>query len=324
MKSNTLFNKMVFSELEISQERMSFYIMLEILKSKKHLHSSYTQLFLGLTVFESSVENSARIRNYDQLIKDNPSIKLNENDLITIIALGVVVIKFIDDVIKIKYNFRPTEEIEKSGINFLSSLISTDLRYSLFDTFERIGFTKELLMDGFKQFLYISTMLLTDKYLSENAENKLSNIGIADLAVISSVILISEKELMKRLGDFLAPNDNEQGNDPQNNAQEIVAPQTHQAQQAGGQEIVVPQVDQAQQAGGQVVSPQPTHPINSVETRQQTMSASGSLVEQALPVQQNTSQSSSTLTQNLSSPSPRDRSGVSESIVSQSEVQESN
>lgn len=30
------------------------------------------------------------------------------------------------------------------------------------------------------------------------------------------------------------------------------------------------------------------------------------------------------LTQNLSSPSPRDRSGVSESIVSQSEVQESN
>lgn len=157
-------------------------------------------------------------------------------------------------------------------------------------------------MDGFKQFLYISSMLLTDKYLSENVKNKLSNTEIADLAVFSSVILISEKELMKRFGNFLALNVNEQRNDPQNNAQAILAPQ----------------IDQAQQAVGQVVPLQPVHPINFVEIIQQPLSASESLVEQVLPIQQNSSQLSSGLTQNLSSLSPRDnQSGVRESIVSQ-------
>jgi hypothetical protein len=297
MQNNKLFNQMILSELEIAQERMSFNIILEILKNQKHIHTSYTPLFLGLTVIESSVENAARIRKYDQLIKDNPDIKLNENDLIASIAIGVLIIKFIDDIIKIKYNFRPTEEIEKSGMNFLSSLISIDPRYSLVDSFERIGLKKEMLMDGFKQFLYVSAMLLTDKYLSDNVENKSSSAQIAALAGISSIILISEKELMKRFGNFLAPNVNQQGNDPQ--------------------------IHPIQQADAQVISLQPAHPIDSVETRQQTVSASDSLAEQALPVQQAPSQSSSALTQNLSSPSPRDRSGVSESIVSQTEVRES-
>lgn len=298
MKSNNLFNKMVFSELEISQERMTYNIILEILKSRSHLHTSYTPLLLSLTAIESLVESGARIRNYDQLIKDNPNIKLNENDLIASITIGVFIIKFIDDIIKIKYNFRPTEEIEKSGINFLSSLISTDQRHSLVDSFERIGLTRDLLMDGFKQFICISAMLLTDKYLSDNVENKLSNIGIADLAVISSVILISEKELMKRFGNFLAPNVNEQGNDPQ--------------------------IDQAQQADGQVIRLQPVHPINFVEIIQQPVRTSESIGEQALPIQQNPSQLSSALTQNLSSLSPRDnRSGGWESIASQTEVRES-
>ena len=308
MKSNNLFNKMVFSELEIAQERMTYNIILEILKSRSHLHTSYTPLLLGLTAIESLVESGARIRNYDQLTKDNPNIKLNENDLITSITIGVFIIKFIDDIIKIKYNFRPTEEIEKSGINFLSSLISTDLRHSLIDTFERIVLTRELLIDGFKQFICISAMLLTDKYLSDNVKNKSSNDEIATLAVISSIILISEKELMKRFGNFLAPNVNEQGNDPQNNAQAIL----------------VPQIDQAQQAGGQAIPLQIVHPINFVEIIQHPVIASGSLAEQALPIQQNPSQLSSALTQNLSSLSPRDnRSGGWESIASQTEVRES-
>ncbi len=305
MPNNDYLIKMGFSEFHITQERMSYNVIMEILKSEKYLNNSYTSLFFGLTAIESLIESAARIRYYSQLTKedqanyfqlvkypdiyelkktDNPI--LNEKDLITSIAIGVLVIKFIDDIIKIKYNFRPTEEIEKSGMNFLSGLISADLRHSIVDAFERTGLSRESLMSGFKQFICISAMLLVDKYLSDNVEKKLSNIGIADLAVISSVILISEKELMKRLGNFLAPNVNEQGNHPQNNAQAILPPQ----------------IDQAQQ------------PVRT----------SGVLAEQAVPIQQNPSQLSSALTQNSSSLSPRDnRSGVQESIASQTEVRES-
>jgi hypothetical protein len=311
--------ELIINELEIANSRMAINLIMEMIKAKK------IPIFMDLSFIESMVDSQKRIEIYekmkfDQLAKANPDIKINEAELMVLILLGVSAIKFIDDVIKIKFNHRPSEEIEKSAVNFFSNFLSTEIRESISNTIDRIGLDKNMLIDGFKQFIYMSAILLTDTYLSDDGKDKSINyeidnlIKIGDLAIVSSAILICEKKLLKGVKNFIDKtfDFNEQGN----------APQVH------NQAIPAHQIQPALQAHTQAIPAQPARPVNDQEiVRQQIirslrMAFDELLARQALRLQQTSSQPISSVTQDLAPLSPRDnQSGVQASIASQSSGQ---
>ena len=154
---------------------------------------------LNLTFISSFAETFSRIGGLRQinknLIETGSSFKINQDGLIEIISLGATLIKTLDDISKITTNNRPIELLENKCADIAESFLSTETKDYMAKFAEKFGLSKKSIMNGAKQFMYISSMLLADKYLSQKT-GSISDAEILGLSALSTIFAVT--------GDFIA------------------------------------------------------------------------------------------------------------------------
>jgi hypothetical protein len=184
-------------------------------------------IHLNLSTPASLVESYVRIEGLNEVKRDLigkelAPLKINQDELISIISLGVLLIKTIDDILKITTNNRPTELLENKFTEIAESFLSQETKDSMTRIVNNVGLDKKALISGAKQFMYISSMLLADKYLSDKTGN-ISNAEILELSMLSSVLAVVGNVVAKGAIEYYHQNQM-QANPPQANPPQAQAP----------------------------------------------------------------------------------------------------